>query len=219
MRDFITPSYSALKFFYVQIQDREWNICKLPRPKGEQKLPVVLSRSEVHRLFEVTENLKHKALLMTFYSSGLRLSEGCHLQLGDIDSARVQIRVRQGKGKKDRYTLLSQVLLSTLRSYYRSYRPTCWLFYGANRDQPLHPSSFQRAFYRSRDRAGITKPVSVHTLRHSFATHLIEQGVAVLTVQQLLGHRHLKTTTRYIHLCRDRAPQVLSPLDVVEEKP
>lgn len=142
----VNCAYSALKFFYVETLHREWDVKKLPRPKGGRRLPVVLSVQEVIKVLESTSNFKHRVILTIIYSGGLRLSEGLHLKLSDIDSERMQIRVQQGKGKKDRYTLLSERALQQLRRYWCAYRPTSWLFPGRERGEPLGPSSIQKAF-------------------------------------------------------------------------
>jgi integrase/recombinase XerD len=147
------------------------------------------------------------------YSSGLRVSETARLKLTDIDSKRMMVRICQGKGGKDRYSILSQTALEQLRQYWRNYRPREWLFEGAKKNDPITTSSIQALFHAARKRAGITKPASVHTLRHSFATHLIESGTSLHHVQMLLGHRSPTTTTVYLHVSRLNLAQVLSPLD------
>ena len=204
---------AALKFLYRTTLKREWVVEKIKCPKRKRKLPVVLDISEVESLFSVTTNLKHKAILMITYSSGLRVSETARLKMTDIDSKRMMVRVRQGKGGNDRYSILSQTALEHLRQYWRKYRPTEWLFEGAKKDDPLSTNSIQQLFYKAKKRAGITKPASVHTLRHSFATHLIEAGTSLHHVQLLLGHRSPTTTTVYLHVSRLNLAQVISPLD------
>jgi site-specific recombinase XerD len=181
-----------------------------------KKLPVVLSREEIQAIFSVTGNLKHRALLMTIYSAGLRVSEVVHLKVSDLDSQRMVIRVQQGKGQKDRYTLLAQRALDVLRDYWREYRPSGWLFPGKPATEPLSVSAVQRVFERGLHQAGIKKPASVHTLRHSFATHLLEDGTDLYHIQRLLGHSTPKTTTIYLHLSRKDLGSVTSPLDLVE---
>jgi len=204
---------AALKFLYRTTLKREWVVEKIKCPKRKRKLPVVLDISEVESLFSVTTNLKHKAILMITYSSGLRVSETARLKMTDIDSKRMMVRVRQGKGGNDRYSILSQTALEHLRQYWRKYRPTEWLFEGAKKDDHISTHSIQLMFYAARKRAGITKPASVHTLRHSFATHLIEAGTSLHHVQLLLGHRSPTTTTVYLHVSRLNLAQVISPLD------
>jgi site-specific recombinase XerD len=146
----ISQAYAALKLFYTKILNRTWNIDKIPRPKQEKKLPIVLSLKEVQKLFDVTDNLKHCVILMTIYSAGLRVSEAAHLQLTDIDSTRMTIRVEQGKGNKDRYTILSKALLPELRAYYKVYRPESWLFPGSEVDRPVSTTTIQRLFQKAK---------------------------------------------------------------------
>jgi site-specific recombinase XerD len=204
---------AALKFLYRTTLKREWVVEKIKCPKRKRKLPVVLDLSEVESLFSVTTNLKHKAMLMITYSSGLRVSETARLKMTDIDSKRMTIRIRQGKGGNDRYSILSQTALEQLRQYWKKYRPTEWLFNGQKKDDHITAHTIQSIFYAAKKRAGITKPASVHTLRHSFATHLIEAGTSLHHVQLLLGHRSPTTTTVYLHVSRLNLAQVTSPLD------
>jgi site-specific recombinase XerD len=213
----ISQAYSALKFFYETTLKRDWNGYRIPRVQMGKKLPVVLSREEIRGIFSAIKNLKHRALLMAIYSAGLRVSEVVHLKVSDLDSQRMTIRVQQGKGQKDRYTLLSQRTLEVLRDYWRAYRPQDWLFPGKPATQPLSVSAVQRVFGMVLLRAGIKKPASVHTLRHSFATHLLEDGTDLYHIQRLLGHASPKTTTVYLHLSRKDMRSVRSPLDLVEE--
>jgi site-specific recombinase XerD len=186
---------------------------KIKHPRGKAKLPVVLDLSEVESLFSVSRNLKHKAMLMITYSSGLRVSETARLKLTDIDSKRMTVRISQGKGGKDRYSILSRTTLEHLRLYWKKYRPQEWLFEGQKQDEHISLSTIQSIFRAAKKRARITKPVSVHTLRHSFATHLIEAGTSLHHVQLLLGHRSPTTTTVYLHVSRLNLSQVTSPLD------
>ena len=157
----VNSAYCAMKFFYVQTLHREWDVSKLPRPKGGRRLPVVLSQKEVMRVLAGVPNFKHRVILTTIYSSGLRLSEALHLRISDIDSDRMRIRVEQGKGKKDRDTLLSERALEELRGYWRHYRPTLWLFPGRNPSAPLGPNSIQKAFQNAKKKlASINRPLS-----------------------------------------------------------
>jgi integrase/recombinase XerD len=204
---------AALKFLYRTTLKREWAVEKIRYPRAKRKLPVVLDLSEVESLFSVTTNLKHKVILMITYSSGLRASETARLKITDIDSKRMMVRISQGKGGKDRYSILSQTTLEHLRQYWRKYHPAEWLFNGAKKNDPISTNSIQQLFYKAKKRAGITKPASVHTLRHSFATHLIEAGTSLHHVQLLLGHRSPTTTTVYLHVSRLNLAQVISPLD------
>ena len=204
---------AGLKFLYRTTLKREWPVEKIKHPRAKSKLPVVLDLSEVESLFSVTKNLKHKAMLMITYSSGLRVSETASLKLTDIDSVRMTVRISQGKGGKDRYSILSQTALEQLRQYWKKYRPTEWLFDGQKKDDHITTHSIQLMFYAAKKRARITKPASIHTLRHSFATHLIEAGTSLHHVQLLLGHRSPTTTTVYLHVSRLNLSQVVSPLD------
>lgn len=208
---------SALQFFYrVTLKRREAEFC-LPRPRVPSRLPQILSREEVAALFENTANLKHRAFLMTTYGGGLRLLEACHLKVSDVDSDRMTLRVEQGKGAKDRYTLLSPSLLNEPRRYWIAHRPARWLFPSPRlADHPMNPHSAQRIFYAAKDRAGITKQCGIHGLRHAFATHLLEGGVDVHTIQRLLGHGSLSTTARYFHLAQKHLSGATSPLDLLE---
>jgi len=209
---------AGLKFLYRTTLKREWPVEKIKHPRAKSKLPVVLDLPEVESLFSVTRNLKHKAMLMLTYSSGLRVSETARLKLTDIDSKRMTVRVSQGKGGKDRYSILSRTTLEQLREYWKKYRPAEWLFEGQKKDDHISTNSIQQLFYKAKNLAGITKPVSVHTLRHSFATHLIEAGTSLHHVQLLLGHRSPTTTTVYLHVSRLNLAQVTSPLDKKAKK-
>jgi integrase/recombinase XerD len=204
---------AGLKFLYRTTLKREWPVEKIKHPRAKTKLPVVLDLSEVESLFSVTRNLKHKAMLMITYSSGLRVSEAARLKLTDIDSVRMTVRISQGKGGKDRYSILSQTTLEHLRQYWKRYRPAEWLFEGQKKDTHITVSTIQSIFRAAKKRAHITKPASIHTLRHSFATHLIEAGTSLHHVQLLLGHRSPTTTTVYLHVSRLNLSQVVSPLD------
>jgi integrase/recombinase XerD len=211
---------SALEFFYRVTLNRLGTQFCLPRPKLPAKLPQVLSREEVTALIENTENLKHRALLMTSYGAGLRLLEVCYLKLTDIDSDRMTIRVEQGKGAKDRYTLLSPRLLEELRRYWFAYRPQQWLFPSPrDRKRPLSAHTAHRIFHAAKDRAGITKAGGIHLLRHAFATHLLETGTDVHTIQRLLGHGSLSTTARYFHLAQKHLSGANAPLDLLQPPP
>jgi integrase/recombinase XerD len=204
---------AGLKFLYRTTLKREWPVEKIKHPRAKIKLPVVLSLSEVESLFSVTRNIKHKAMLMITYSSGLRVSEAARLRLTDIDSKRMTVRISQGKGGKDRYSILSQKTLEHLRQYWQKYRPTEWLFEGQNKDHHISSFTIQAVFRIAKKRARIIKPASIHTLRHSFATHLIEAGTSLHHVQLLLGHRSPTTTTVYLHVSRLNLTKVKSPLD------
>jgi site-specific recombinase XerD len=208
---------SGIKFLYRTTLKREGVVDTIQYPKSKRKLPVILDLSEVEALFSVTENLKHKAILMITYSSGLRISEATRLKITDIDSKRMMVRIQQGKGGKDRYSILSHAALECLRQYWRKYHPKDWLFEGQKKDKHISISSIHQIFHAAKKRAGITKPASVHTLRHSFATHLVEAGTSLHHVQLLLGHRSPNTTTVYLHVSRLNLAQVTSPLDKAKQ--
>lgn len=212
-RSYMHQCYGALKYFYTVTLELDWDIKKIPRVKQVKSLPEILSREEIERLLGVTKNIKHKAMLMVTYSAGLRLSDTVGLKVSDIDSDRMTIRVEEGKGKKDHYTVLAERTLQYLRGYWRMYEPSHWLFEGQKPGSHLNASSLQRVFYAARDKAGIHKHVTVHSLRHSFATHMLEQGTDIHVVQRLLGHADIKTTTIYLHLKRESVTSVVSPLD------
>jgi site-specific recombinase XerD len=191
---------------------------KIRYPKAKKKLPVVLDLAEIKALLSVMENLKHRALLTITYSSGLRISEAACLKVTDIDSKRMMVRVQQGKGGKDRYSILSQTALELLRRYWRQYRPKEWLFEGQKEGTHICLTAIRQIFLEAKERAGITKPASPHTLRHSFATHLIEAGTSLHHVQLLLGHRSPTTTTVYLHVSKMNLSKVASPLDSLPEE-
>ncbi len=209
----VNAYFSGIKWFYTQVLGRPWNQRLLPRPRREKRLPEILSAAEVRGLIEATDNLKHKSALMVMYSSGMRIGEVVKLRLRDIDSARMLIRVEQGKGKKDRYTLLSPVALLMLRQYWKRYRPSSWLFESWDRATHWSVRSLQHVFKRAAGKAGLRKAVSSHSLRHSFATHLLEQGVDTLTIKELLGHSQLQTTAQYLHVRQSRLSSLDNPLD------
>jgi len=206
---------SGLKFFYTKTLNRYWNSDKIARMKEPKKLPSVLSPEEVKSIFDVTDNLKHRAILMTVYSAGLRVSEVCNLKITDIDSKNMQILIREGKGKKDRYSLLSKANLEILREYWKRYHPTEYLFSGKGRTDSISPRSVQKMLEKSIKKTKITKHATVHTLRHSFATHLLDAGTDICYIQRLLGHTRITTTTIYLHLRRMDLLNIKSPLDIL----
>jgi integrase/recombinase XerD len=203
----------ALRFLYRHILHRDWMIEYIPYPRREDKLPVVLSPAEVAAVFEATHNLKHRTILMTIYAAGLRVSEVTHLRLSDIDSQRQVIRVRQGKGHKDRQVMLSPKLLEALRIYWKSYRPRVWLFPGESPERPVSSETVWRVCHQAGEAAHLSKPISPHTLRHCFATHLLEEAIDLRRIQVLLGHRNLKTTSRYLHVSNLAVRTTVSPLE------
>ena len=205
---------AAIRFFYRYVVPRDWRIDAIPYQKKERRLPQVMTPDEVERLLGAVPSLKHRAMLMAAYGGGLRLSEILHLKVTDIDSKQGLIRIEQGKGNKDRYVMLPERLLETLRVYWKQERPRSWLFPGANPEKPLHPTALQKAFQLARLTIRLNKPVSVHSLRHSFATHLLQSGVDLRRIQMLLGHSHVTTTEVYTHVAGDYLRQTKSPLDV-----
>jgi site-specific recombinase XerD len=215
----LNQAVCALRFFYRITLGKDWAIQRIPAPKTEKKLPVVLSADEVARFFAAIPSLKHRAILMTAYAAGLRVSEVTNLQVADIDSQRMVIRVRQGKGRKDRYVMLSPHLLTLLRTYWKVRRPTSWLFPGRNQGRPISVRMVQIACQQVRVEAGLSKQVTVRALRHSFATHLLEAGTDVRTIQILLGHRSLQTTARYTHVSTSTIRAAASPLDALTLTP
>jgi len=209
----LVQTYSALKFFFEKTLQKQWNAFRIPRCKQRRKLPGVLTREEVESILSATKNLKHRAILMTIYAAGLRIGEVTHLKVSDIDSGRMMIRVNEGKGLKDRYSLLGERNLEMLRLYWRAYRPLGWLFPGRNASCPVSISAIQRVFKTSLEKAGIKKKASVHTLRHCFATHLLESGTDLYYIQRLLGHKSASTTSVYLHLTGKEIGKIKSPID------
>lgn len=206
----------GLRFFYRITLKRSEAQFVIPRARAPQKLPQILSREEIAALLEKTVNLKHRAVLMTAYGAGLRLNEICHLKLTHIDSARMTLRVEQGKGAKDRYTLLSPRLLAELRRYWVAYRPKEWLFTGGDATRAIGEHTVHRIYHAAKARAGIVKEGGIHALRHAFATHLLEAGVDIHTIQRLMGHGHISSTLRYFHLARKHLAKTPSPLELLE---
>lgn len=206
---------AGLQFFYGVTVGRNSMRLALPPRKSEKRLPEILSAEEVSRLFAAANNLKHRVLLQTAYSAGLRVSELVHLKITDIDSNRMMIRVEQGKGNKDRYTLLSPRVLLQLRNYWREYHPSSWLFPGRNPDLPLDRSSASLVFNVAKEKADIHKVGGIHSLRHAFATHLLEAKVDVRTIQVLMGHRSISTTMRYLQVTRQTLGTTTNPLDLL----
>ncbi|TCV82689.1 tyrosine-type recombinase/integrase [Sulfurirhabdus autotrophica] len=204
----------GLKFFYYTTLRRDRMALIIPRRRAPSKLPEMLSREEIIALFEAATHPKHRLLLMTAYSAGLRVSELVRLRITDIDPNQMTIRVEQGKGAKDRYTVLSKQLLVELRKYWKRERPAIWLFPATHTpDEPMNAETAQKIFYRCKQRAGITKRCGIHSLRHAFATHLLEEGTDLHRIQRLLGHGQLSTTMRYFHLAQSNLMQTQSPLE------
>jgi len=211
----VNQVYNALKFLYCDLYERPFVIEHLPRPRKERKLPDVLSQQEVLRLIQAVDNLKHKTMLMLTYASGLRVSEVVRLRIEDLDIERNLIHIRGGKGKKDRYTILPQSMHVLLHHYWKTYQLGAfgWLFPGDVPSRHLSERSIQAVFERAAEKAGINKPASMHTLRHSFATHLLEQGTDLRYIQELLGHQSSRTTEIYTHVSTKSLGRITSPLD------
>jgi len=211
---------SGLRFFYKTVLRRSVDfLCHvLPRANKTVRRPQVFSTEEMERLLTVgCPHPKHRAFLMTVYGAGLRLDEACHLKAEQINRARMQIRVVQGKGRKDRYTLLSPKLLEELERYWQCFRPAHWLFPASGDPQaPMDPRVGQKIFYTAVQRAGVPRKGGIHSLRHSFATHLLEAGVEITVVQRLLGHSSLSTTSNYLHVRQERLAQIKSPLQLLD---
>jgi site-specific recombinase XerD len=206
----------ALRFYFQTVRRCDWDVRHIPYQRRRKKLPTVLSRDEVVRLLDQAKgNPKHYAVVATLYSTGVRLGELVKLRIGDIDSKAMIVHVRQGKGGKDRQVQLSPQLLSVLRDYYRSaqVKPRSWLFPGMDPSHPLDPSGIGRMVSALSRRSGIDKPVSPHTLRHSFATHLLEDRTDLRTIQSLLGHSQITTTQMYLHIAAHHLQTVRNPLD------
>jgi integrase/recombinase XerD len=211
----INPIMGALRFFYGTTLGQKEVAEQIPYARKQDALPAVLTPDEVVRLLKAETNLKMRTALITIYAAGLRVSEVVALTARDIDSGRMVIHVRQGKGGKDRYVMLSEQLLAILRDYWRRTRPPHWLFPGPDPSRSLTPRSLQRACHQAAKIAGLDKSVTVHTLRHSFATHLLEQGVDIRVIQDLLGHRHITSTTRYARVAVTTIQKIQSPLELL----
>jgi site-specific recombinase XerD len=204
----------GIKFFFNVTLKAQVPGLQMPEKKSIKRLPVVYSREEVKRILYAHENVKHRVMLMVTYSGGLRASETSNLKITDIDSDRMLIRVNQGKGNKDRFTLLSQTCLSELKYYYRDYRPSTYLFPSSQPDNPIAPGTLNNIFRKAKKKVGIRKEGGAHGLRHSFATHLLESGYDIQSIQRLLGHKDISTTSIYLHVAR-KPETIQSPLDII----
>ena len=211
----------AIRFLFDKVLRRPQSRFDIPMAKVPKTLPRILSRDEVARVFAAASSLRSRTLLMTTYAAGLRVSEVCALKPADIESApdRMCIKVRGGKGGKDRYTMLSPQLLQTLRNYWRSCQPGTWLFPNPSGTGPIDIKTAQRLYCAARDKAGLGREGGIHTLRHAFATHLLESGVDIHTIQRLLGHDHVSTTMRYFHLAHHKLTGTTSPLELLDTPP
>jgi integrase/recombinase XerD len=210
----------GLSFFYTKVLRWDSIRLELPPRKRQKMQPQVLSRGEVRRLFDAATNVKHRAVLMTTYGGGLRVSEVVKLKLVDIDSERMVIRVAQGKGWKDRRTILSRRLLLELRAYWKINQPPVWLFPGRDIDKAMALGTAQKIYYGAKKAAGIRRDGGIHTLRHSFATHMLEDGVDSSLIQSMMGHASISTTAKYLHVSHRHLAKVKSPLDtLLEDRP
>lgn len=216
----VNQVFNALRFLYVELYKKPFIIESLPRPHKEKKLPDVLNENEILRIFKAVTNLKHQTMLMIAYASGLRVSELVRLKIEDIDGSRGLIHIRNAKGKKDRFTVFPESMREQLVAYWKKYKlgATGWLFPGDTKDKHLATRSIQAVFARAIKSSGITKKVSMHTLRHSFATHLLEHGTDLRYIQALLGHQSVRTTEVYTHVSTKSLGQVRSPLDFLMRK-
>lgn len=208
---------SSITYFFSYTLARPVEVENIPCQKKARKLPTVFSIDEVFKIIKCAANIKHKTMLMLTYSSGLRVGELVKLEIFDIRRDIMRIAVRQAKGSKDRYTILSSVCLTYLEYYWRVYRPVRWLFCGREKDTPLSIRAVQHAYNIAKHKAGITKPGGIHSLRHSFATHMLESGTGLFQLQKLLGHKHLSTTLVYAHITEENVI-AKSPLDVYAEQ-
>lgn len=209
----LIQTVAALRFLYGTTLKKPWPVEAIPYPKKSRKLPVIPSREEVASFLQAASNLKHRAILTSLYACGLRVGEVTQLRVPDIDSRRMVVHVQQGKGRKDRFVPLPERLLDYLRQYWKAYRPQHWLFPGRSSDRPIHPDSVRHACYSVSRDAGLKRKLNPHLLRHAFATHLLEDGADLRTVQLLLGHRSLSSTSLYTHVSTQRLRGVRSPLD------
>jgi integrase/recombinase XerD len=217
-RAYNAQAYSALKFLYETTMKKDWSNYRIPRSKKVRKLPIVLTKTEIRKIFREVKNLKQKAMLMTIYSAGLRVSECEKLKVSDIESENRRIKIRDAKGNKERYTLLGETNYEILKDYWKIHRPQEYLFPGQNNGTHITSRSIQKAFERAKKKAGIKKKATVHSLRHSFASHLLEDGVDVFHIQKLLGHANVKTTAIYIHVSQSKTLSIKSPLEEISDK-
>ncbi len=209
---------SALRFFYGVTLDKKWVIEKIPYPKKERRLPEIPTREQLLRFLNAIPNIKHRAILTTCYAGGLRLGEVVRLRVADIDSEQMLIRIRKGKGRRDRLVPLSPTLQQLLRAYYRVQQPGVWLFPGMRGDAPISRRAVVSACQKAREQTGLRTHITVHTLRHSFATHLLDSGANIRTIQVLLGHHNINTTALYTHVSRTVLHATGSPLDLPTSK-
>ena len=210
--------YSAMRKLFREVLEVEWSYKKMRRPKRERILPELISKEEIRRMIKACKMLKHKVILATLYATGMRSSELCNLKLQDIDSDRLQIKIVKGKGAKDRYIDIPEELIYLLRKYYGHYRPITYLFNGRKKGEKMSVTSLRWPIREAKRMMGLVKRVSPHTMRHCYATHHLESGTDLVYLQKNLGHKHLKTTARYIHLCKERNLSIHHPIaDMMED--
>lgn len=214
----VNIDYSAIKMLYEEVLKLSWDVVVTPRPKTLSQMPRILSKEEIQRVIFSARNLKSQAFMLLLYGTGLRISEALAVKLGDINSDRCQLRVQCGKGGKDRYVVMPDQLIPVLRTYYKVYRPQAYLFNGEKIGSSWKMRSAQMAIKNAAKRAGITKAVTAHVFRHCYATHHLEHGTNLLFLKQQLGHKDLKTTQQYLHLCTLTQVQVHHPLSELEIK-
>jgi len=213
----INGDYSALRKYFREVANISWDIKKVPRPRKEDRLPEILSKEDVQKIIEHAVIYKHQVFLTFVYATGLRLSESLNIKITDIDGNRKQIRVSKGKGSKDRYITIPDCLLDLLRNYWKRYRPKVYLFNGLKSGSRFSNRAAQWSMIRAKEKAKMTKPASIHTLRHCYATHHIEAGTDLVYLQEQLGHKHLRTTARYVHLCmEERVRQINHPISSMQ---
>ena len=212
----INCDYSALRKYFREVEELSWSLKKIPRPRKENTLPKILSKEDVVKLIEHAPTYKYQVFLTFMYTTGLRMSEALNLRMQDIDSDRLQIRIEKGKGSKDRYILIPKRLVALLRSYYKVYRPKEYLFNGLKAGKRYSAKGAQWSIKRARELAKIQKSASLHTLRHCYATHHIESGTDLVYLQEQMGHKHLKTTARYVQLCMEQSRHINHPIDHLE---
>ena len=204
---------NAIKFYYEQVMGRSRMLFELPRPKNPIQIPRMFSKEDIEKILKAVENPKHKTILLLCYSSGLRVSEVVSLRVKDIDSNRMVINIKAAKGKKDRIVPLSPTTLKHLRSYFKEYKPTDFFFEGQYKGEPYSSRSIQLVLAGAKKKAKVNKPGSIHALRHSYATHLLDKGVDITYIQKILGHNDLKTTLRYLHVTNRDLSKIESPLE------
>lgn len=210
---------SSVSFFFKQVLKRPYDLPSKLYPRKAFHLPNVMTTDEVWQLLSHTGSIKQKAIVQLFYSSGVRLEEGSRIKVTDVDSKNMRIKVQQGKGNKDRYTLLSPTALLTLREYFRKHRPVTYLFEGQTKGKSMHCRSIQHTVEQAMKQANLSdKDYSVHTLRHSFATHLLDTGTDLHTIKELLGHSKIETTMIYLHLQTHRCSRIINPLDQLNNR-